>query len=325
MSQTTAPEKAGPGTAPAATQRRRRRRGSWVPYLFVAPFFVLFAAFGLFPMLFSIGLSFHRWDPVTGLDAMRWVGLSNYIYAITTDDWLRRSLYNTLWLAIVSGLPQHAIALPLAYFLHTRMGRWRDSVLALYFLPFITSTVAVALVFTALFSREFGVVNAVLSPLAGWLVPEGGIDWGQPMWIKWMIALVVFWRYVGWNTVLYLSAMQTIPRDLFEAAKLDGASHRKIFWRVVLPLLKPMIFFAVSLSIIGNLQLFEEPFILTSGTGGIDQAGKTTAMHLYSVAFTDGDFGLASAIAWLLFLLVAAATWLNNKLLGERRESGDKS
>jgi multiple sugar transport system permease protein len=309
--------------APAAGPVRPRRRvKSWAPYLFVSPFFILFAVFGLFPMLFSVALSFHRWDPLAGLQAMEWVGLDNYIYALTSDDWLRQSLYNTLWLALVSGLPQHLVALPLAYFLHTRMGRWRNAVMGVYFLPFITSTVAVSLVFTALFSREFGVVNVVLSPLTGWLLPAGGIDWTQPTWTKWMIAFVVFWRYVGWNTVLYLSAIQTISRELFEAAELDGARPWQVFRRIVLPLLRPMMFFAVTLTIIGNLQLFEEPFILTGGTGGIDQAGKTAAMHLYAVAFTDGDFGTSSAIAWLLFLLVAAATWLNNRLLGEPSRRG---
>ncbi|MET0334204.1 MAG: sugar ABC transporter permease, partial [Rhizobacter sp.] len=107
---------------------------------------------------------------------------------------------------------------------------------------------------------------------------------------------------------------------LFEASTMDGANRRQQFLHVVLPLLRPMIFFAVTLTIIGNLQLFEEPFILTSGTGGIDQAGKTAAMHMYATAFVDGDFGTASAVAWLLFMLIAAVTWLNNRLLGQREE-----
>lgn len=300
-----------------------RQPRKWAPYLFVSPFFILFGVFGLFPLVFSIYLSLHSWDPAAGLAAMEWVGLENYLYALQSDDWLRASLYNTFWMALVSGLPQHLVAMPLAYFLHSAFGRWRNAVVGTYFLPFITSSVAISLVFSTLFSRDFGVVNAVLAslkdmPLLGVLMPASNIDWAQPQYTKWMISFVVFWRYVGWNVVLYLSAIQTIPKDVLEAAVMDGANSWQKFVHVVLPLLKPMAFFAVTLTIIGNLQLFEEPFILTNGTGGIDQAGKTAAMHMYSVAFTDGDFGTASAIAWLLFMLIAAATWFNNRLLGQR-------
>ena len=306
-------------TTPSTWSQPRK----WTPYVFVSPFFILFGAFGLFPLVFSIYLSFHTWDPAAGLAAMEWVGFENYLYALQSDDWLRASLYNTFWLALVSGLPQHLVAMPLAYFLHSAFGRWRNAVVGTYFLPFITSSVAISLVFSTLFSKDFGVVNATLAslkdtPLLGALMPASNIDWAQPQYTKWMISFVVFWRYVGWNVVLYLSAIQTIPKDVLEAAVMDGATSWQKFVHVVLPLLKPMAFFAVTLTIIGNLQLFEEPFILTSGTGGIDQAGKTAAMHMYSVAFTDGDFGTASAIAWLLFMLIAAATWLNNRLLGQR-------
>ncbi len=312
-------------SAAAAPPRRKKRLAfrDVAPYVFISPFFVLFCVFGLFPLLFSIYLSFHRWEPAAGLAAMNWVGLENYIYVITNDDWFHKSLYNTLWLAIVSGVPQHMVALPLAYFLHVAFKRWRNAVVGVYFLPFITSSVAISLVFSTLFSRDYGVVNAAIASLAhvpglAWLLPTQNVDWGQPYYTKWMISFVVFWRYVGWNTVLYLSAIQTIPKDLFEAAIMDGAKPRQQFRYVVLPLLKPMIFFAVTLTIIGNLQLFEEPFILTGGTGGIDQAGKTAAMHMYATAFIDGDFGTASSIAWLLFMLIAGVTWLNNLLLGQR-------
>jgi multiple sugar transport system permease protein len=298
-------------------QRWREALRRVQPYLFVSPFFVLFAVFGLFPMVFSIGLSLHRWDPAAGLSQMQWVGLDNFRYALMDDDWFAQSIGNTLWIALVSGLPQHLVALPLAWWLHTRLRRMRNLVLGLYFLPFITSTVALSLVFTSMFSKDFGIVNTALGQVLG-LAP---IDWSQPEYTKIMISLVVFWRYVGWNTVLYLSAMQTVPRELMEAAALDGARPWQQFIHVVLPLLKPMAYFAVTLTLIGNLQLFEEPFILTGGTGGIDQGGRTAAMHMYRVAFTEGDFGTASAIAWLLFAVMALATWGNNRLLGERKDS----
>ena len=124
----------------------------------------------------------------------------------------------------------------------------------------------------------------------------------------------MFWRYLGWNVVLYLSALQVIDNDLYEAATLDGAGTWKQFWHITLPLLRPMIFFAVTLTLIGNLQLFEEPFILVDVEKGVASSVMTTAIFMYRLAFSDGDFGTASAVSWILFLIIAALTWLNSKL-----------
>ena len=119
--------------------------------------------------------------------------------------------------------------------------------------------------------------------------------------------MIVFWRYVGFNVVLYLAALQTIPKDLYEAATMDGAGRFQQFWFITLPSLRPMIYFGVTLSVIGGLQLFEEPFILTGGRGGSDQAGMTSAMYLYGMAFDFNDFGAASAMSWMLFAVVVLA------------------
>jgi multiple sugar transport system permease protein len=292
----------------ATSFNRQARIRRWAPYLFIAPFFLLFAAFGLFPLLFSIWLSLHQWEPAAGLASMQWVGLENYVYALT-DPWFRLSLWNTLWYAVVSGLPQHLVALPLAFFIHRQLKRSRNWVVGAYFVPYITSSVAIALIFTTLLSRQSGVVNALLG------VP---IDWlGHAAWAKPAVAFVVFWRYLGWNLVLYLSALQVIDESLYEAATLDGASRWQQFRHVTLPLLRPMIFFAVTLTIIGNLQLFEEPFILVDPESGIVPAVMTTAMFMVRLAFSDGDFGTASAVSWLLFLVIAALTWGNSRLFGK--------
>ncbi|MBN8503688.1 MAG: sugar ABC transporter permease [Burkholderiales bacterium] len=286
----------------------------WAPYLLISPFLILFALFGLFPLLFSGWLAFQSWEPSYGLEAMQFVGLDNFIFAMQ-DAWFWKSLKNTLWLAAASGIPQHMVALPLAVLIHNHFGRLRDGVSGAYFLPYITSTVAIAMLASALFSTDYGLANALLQAL--------GLDkqaWTtHPLLIKPTIALVVFWRYVGFNIVLYLAALQTVPRDLYEAARLDGASPWQQFWHVTLPSLRPMILFGVTLSIIGGLQLFEEPFILTNGNGGTDQQGMTSGVYLYRLAFEFSDFGGASAISWMLFGLVALLTWLTNRALGERR------
>lgn len=309
-----------------STSKLWLRNGNKIaPYLFVSPFFLIFGVFGLFPLIFSLYLSFHYWEPAAGLASMEWVGFENYLFALE-DEWFQTSIYNTIEIALKSGIPQHAVALPLAFFIHTSFSKMRNTVIGVYFVPYITSTVAISLVFTTLFSRDFGMVNQMLTYLGNisigdikilsWLFPTENVDWNRPEYTKDMISFVVFWRFVGWNTVLYLSALQTIPKDIYEAAIIDGANRYQQFWHITLPMLKPMAFFAVTLTIIGNLQLFEEPFIITGGTGGLEQAGKTAAMHMYITAFVESDFGTASAISWILFMFIAGLTWLNNKLLG---------
>lgn len=293
-----------PLLAPAG-QRTRWRAKDAAPYIFIAPFFVLFLVFGVFPLGFSVWLSLHQWDPAAGLAAMRWVGIENYAFALT-DPWFHRSLYNTLWFAIVSGVPQHLVALPLAYFIHRRLKRSRNLVVAAYFVPYITSSVAIALIFSTLFSKDYGVINAALGTSIDWL--------GDAAFTKPAVAFVVFWRFIGWNLVLYLSALQVIDHELYEAATLDGAGTWWQFRHITLPLLRPMIFFAVTLTIIGNLQLFEEPFILVDGEKGVSHSVMTSAIFMYRLAFSEGDFGTASAVSWLLFIVIAGLTWGNSLL-----------
>lgn len=287
------------------------------PYVFLLPFVVLFCVFGLFPLIFSFYLAFQSWEPSSGISAMKFVGLDNFLF-ILEDEWFWKSLKNTGWMAFASGVPQHLVAIPLAVFIHTSFFRTRDIAVGAYFLPYITSTVAIAIMFSSLFSTDFGLINVGLGalrqiPLLGLLMPSEPINWmGQAENIKPAISLIVFWRYLGFNVVLYLAALQTIPHDIYEAATMDGAGKYQQFWYITLPSLRPMIYFGVTLSVIGGLQLFEEPFILTGGRGGTDQAGMTSAMYLYRTAFEFNDFGAASAMSWLLFVVVALLTWLTN-------------
>lgn len=295
-----------------------------VPYVLLSPFIILFLVFGLFPLLFSLYLAFQSWDPTGGLHAMEYVGWSNFTFALH-DDWFWKSLKNTVWMALAAGIPQHLVAIPLACFIHTSFKRLRNGVAGAYFMPYITSSVAIAILFGAFFSTDYGLINLGIKmlrelPLIGRLMPADSIDWlNYPDAIKPAISMIVFWRYVGFNLVLYLAALQTIPPDLYEAARMDGAGRWQQFRYITLPSLKPMIFFGVTLSVIGGLQLFEEPMVLlVGGRGGPDQAGMTTAMYLYRMAFDFNDFGAASAMSWLMLILVGAATWAINRAFKDR-------
>ena len=284
----------------------------WAPYALLAPFLVLFVVFGIFPLLFSLHLAFQSWEPTSGLGAMQFVGLENFAFALQ-DEWFWKSLQNTFGLALLAGVPQHLVAIPVACFIHARIKRRRNWVVAAWFMPYITSTVAIAILFTSLLATDYGLVNSVIRGLFG----GPGVDWlKQPATLQVSIAMLVFWRFVGFNVVLYLAALQSIPNDLYEAATIDGASPWQQFRWITLPSLRPAILFGVTLSVVGGLQLFEEPFILTGGKGGTDQAGMTAAVYLYRLAFDFNDFGAASAMSWLLFSVVAVMTWATHKTLG---------
>ena len=289
----------------------------WAPYVFISPFFVLFGVFGVFPLLFSLYLAFQSWEPTSGIGAMQFVGLANFAFALG-DEWFWKSLKNTLWLAVCTGVPQHLVAIPLAVFIHTSFKRLRDGMVGAYFLPYITSTVAIAIMFSSLFSRDYGLVNSALGLLG---VPP--VDWlNRPEWLKPAVGLIIFWRYLGFNVVLYLAALQTIPKDLYEAATMDGAGRLQQFFHITLPSLKPMIYFGVMLSVIGGLQIFEEPFILTNGKGGADQAAMTSGVYLFRMAFDFNDFGGSSAMSWILFAVVALLTWLTNRAFAPKARAG---
>lgn len=290
------------------------------PYIFISPFFVLFAIFGLYPTLFSLFMSLQSWTPSDGWATWKFIGLENYSFTLT-DPMFKRSLSNTVWLGFVSGIPQHLLAIPLAFVIHMGLSRFKTLVTAIYFLPYITSSVAIALIFNTLFSGK-GVVNQTIGylntlPLLGWMMPDQPLNFFLNSTIKYGIALIVIWQYTGWNTLLYLSAIQAIPKDLYEAASVDGATRWEQFRFITLPLLRPMMFFAVSLTIIGNMQLFEQPFVLLNGgASSATQGGQTVAMYMYRTAFEWLEMGTAASIAWLLFAFIVILTLINNRLFG---------
>ena len=301
--------------------RLRNDQQRYAPYIFISPFYILFLIFGLFPIVFSFILAFHSWRAVGGIGTMHWVGLRNF-QLLLTDPWFWQAMGNTLILLIFSGFTQHLIALPLAFVIDRRMPmRAQNFFSASYFLPYITSAVAISLIFSTIYGFHYGILNELLEYLAtapwskwafGWLDKSLPINWlGKAAYIKPSIILVVVWRWFGWNTVLYLAGLQTISKELYDAAKVDGANTWHEFWNVSLPLLRPIIFFAVTMTIIGNMQLFDEPYILTNGTGGMGRAGMTVAIYLYRTAFEWTQMGVAAAMSWLLAIFIGALSVAN--------------
>jgi cellobiose transport system permease protein len=284
-------------------------RRFWPQYLAVAPFYLLFLVFGLFPIGFSIFLSFQNWD---GIGEMQFVGLAQYQYLLgDTRFW--NAVGNTFIIWFISTIPMLFLALVLAFLLHQNI-RFKGFLRVAYFLPNVTSMVAMAIVFGSIFSDSFGIVNSALAALRLDQVPWLSSSWG----IKVTIAVMVIWRFTGYNAIIYMAGLQAIPTDLYDAAKVDGANGWRIFRSVTVPMLRPVILFTVITSTIGGLSLFTEPQVLLGDGGGVDEAGMTIVLYQYNQAFTQFDFGYGSAIAWALFVIASVFALINWRLIRER-------
>jgi multiple sugar transport system permease protein len=314
-------------TIPPARHRFGLNRKN-APYIFISPFFVLFLIFGVFPTFYGLALSFTK-TRLTDLNTMPWNGLENYQFTLFRDPLFWKAIGNTLTLGVY-GLLIQPLALLLAFTIHSSLKSIRGLVTALYFLPYITSTVAVAIIFSMVFSERVGIINASLSvlntlPGLGASIPDQNIRWlGDPATVKPVIALVVLWKYLGWNILLYLARIQSIPNELYEAARIDGASTAQQFWNVTVPQLRGVIFFNITLTIIGQMQLFDEPFTMAGKDGGAGGAGLTVAMYLYNTMVDFKEAGTASAMGWILFAFIMVLTFINNRLFGaEARARGE--
>ncbi len=277
---------------PFLTEQRRSRITA---YTFISPFFILFSIFGLYPIFFTIYLSFFKWD---ALNPMKFVGLKNY-ELVTSDPTFWISFSNTLIMGLMGTVPQIILALLIAVLLNSGMTRFKKTFRVLFFMPNITSIVAVTLVFSTLFGNN-GMINWLLSGLGLDSVAFNSGWWG----VKIAISTMIMWRWTGYNAIIFLSGLQSIPTDLYEAARIDGANRRQQLTFITLPLLKPFVVFVTLLSTIGALQLFTEPYVFLgqSGTGSTRQEGITMVTYLYSEAFRNGFFGTAAATAVLLKL-----------------------
>ncbi|MEU4524327.1 sugar ABC transporter permease [Amycolatopsis sp. NPDC024027] len=306
-----APEgsKAGERVSPRPTFRHRLSR--WdvkvSPYLYIAPFFVLFGIVGLFPLLYTAYVSMFKWE--AGADHPDFLGIGNYT-ELFADTQFWNALVNTISIFLLSSIPQLVIAILLAALLGARLRGatgWRVGIL----LPYAASLVAIGIIFANLFGSKYGLINGVLQTIG--LDP---VDWQASRFGSHVaIAIMVNWRWTGYNALIVLAAMQAIPKELHEAAVIDGAGTWRRFWNVTLPLLRPTLIFITITSTIGGLQIFTEPKLFDampgSNNGGSTNQFQTVTLYLYQTAFQNADLGYASAIAWVLFLIIVLIALAN--------------
>ena len=279
------------------------------PYVFVAPAVILFLVFMAYPIIYSFILSLQ-----TNREGEQvWNGINNYS-RLLGDELFWKALFNTFVVLIIQVPIQLSLAMLLAVALNSKVLKGKGAFRAIYFLPAITGLAAVSVIFRILFSDPDGIVNSFLS-----IFSFGPIHWTlDEFWNRVLLILAITWRWTGYNMVIYLSGLQSIPGDLYEAAAVDGASWATQFFRITLPLMRPIILFTTILSTIGTLQIFDESYLLTNA--GPNNATLTVGYYLFRTAFRQADFSYASTIAYGLLIFIAVLSFAQFKFAGEREE-----
>lgn len=294
---------AKPAIRRRALGRRLQRPGAW----FALPAAALLIVFFTYPLLSSLWQSFFA----TSGGVSTWVGLEQYA-RLFEDPLIGKSLLNAGILLVIQVPLMIGLALGLAYLLNQSWLRFRSGFRLFTFLPAVTTLVAYAVVFRVMLATDGGAVNQLLAFLG--VAP---VDWlNNEWWARVALIGAITWRWTGYNMVIILAGLQSIPAELYEAARIDGAGRWQIFTKVVIPQLRPVLIFTTVTSTIGALQLFDENFILTEG--GPNDATLTPVLYLYKVGFRQFDFGYASAIAWLLVVLTAIIAIVQFRLMREK-------
>lgn len=288
-----------------------------IPYLMILPYFLLYIAFGLFPILFSLGVSFTSWD---GIGDVIFIGLANYKRVFTQDKFFYKSLWNTIILLVISTPIQIILGLLMATFLKDFFKRTRNGLQLINFLPYITTPVAVGIIFQLMFDWKSGIINALLN-----LFGVESIYWLGNAWpSRIVVILMIVWKNYGYMMIMFLSGLSSIPDELYEAARIDGAKWWGCFTKITIPLLRPIFVFVITTSVINGFKLFDEPQLLFSSAsqpiGGPDRAVMTVVMRFYEAFFRSFEFGYGSALAYCLFLVIAGASLVLFRLVGGRKE-----
>ncbi|MFD2611471.1 carbohydrate ABC transporter permease [Paenibacillus gansuensis] len=280
---------------------KKSRNNLWA-YVFISPQILGLLLFSLGPVVFAFVISFMDWDIST---TPSWIGLRNYTKQLT-DPIFWKIFRNTLVFALLYIPSTLVLSLVLAMMLNTHVAG-KMFFRAAYFMPVITSTIAISLVWTWLYNPDFGLINAGLQAVGlkgvGWLT---SLTWALPS-----IVIMAVWQSVGYNMVLFLAGLQGVPRHLYEASKIDGAGPLQRFWNITLPMISPTTFFVLTMLVIHSFQVFNEPYMMTKG--GPADATNVIVLHIYNTAFQFYKMGEASAISFILFAIIFAVTLVQFK------------
>jgi multiple sugar transport system permease protein len=291
---------------------RREARAGW---LFVAPALALIVVFFVLPVLAGFALAATDFDiyAIGDPGTVRFVGIANFA-ALLNDPVFWKALVNTFYFVLVGGPLSVATSLAAALLVNARVARFKGLFRTVYFAPVVTTLVAVAVVFRYLYHPRFGLANQILE-----LVGLGPVNWlGDPHWAMPAIIVMSVWKNFGYNMIIFVAALQSIPVSLYDAARVDGAGVWQQFRHITLPALRPMLLFVGVITMIGAFQIFTEPYVMTGGTGGPLNATLSLVMYMYKQGFRWWNMGFGAAVALVLFLIILAGTLLQLRLRRER-------
>jgi len=291
---------------PLPRRRRRLQQRQVIPYLFVAPNILLFLVFVLGPVVFSFAMSFTKWE---ALSPGVFIGLKNYV-DLLSDEVFLTAVRNTIFYSLGTVLPMLVFSLGVAMMLDSRL-RGRTFFRVTTYLPVVISWVAASVIWRLIFIHPYGVMNNMLS----WVGIPPQLWTNDPYLALPSIMFLTFWKGLGFNTVIYLAGLQTIPAALYEAAMIDGASGGQLFRRITLPLLQPTTLFALVIGIISSFEVFVPVYLMTGGGPGY--ASMVLVMAVYRSAFQMYQMGYASAISVVLFFMILIVSWLQFKFFGQ--------
>lgn len=299
-----------------------------LPYAYISPFFILFGIFMLFPTVYTLYLSFFEYSGVSNdvlltvtmgqlqisipsIANLEFVGLSNYQRLIFNDSLFHTSLFNTSFIFFIQVPLMVGVGLATAVVLDSKLIRAKSLFRTLIALPVATGLVAYSTIFLLLFNDQIGLVNYILVQIGLSPVEWLGSAWGARI----TLVIAVTWRWLGYNMIILLAGLQTVPQQLYEAAEIDGATRWEKFRFVTLPQIQPVLLFVVVSSTIGTFQIFSEPYVITGG--GPSNATITIVQYIYNQAFLQLNLGYASAVSVILVLIVSVMSIIQIKYVGE--------
>lgn len=281
----------------------------WLSLRNIAIFFLVanLAIFTVYPIGKAFAGSMHQWNPLNG--TYSWVGLKNF-QAILTDGLFWKSIWNTFYFSAFSVIFRIVIGLGIALMLYSKMTKYKTVLRGLFYMPTVTPLVAVSLVWVWMYDPQFGLINRAAHLDVNWL---HSATWSLPA-----IIIMTIWKDFGYATVLYLAALMNVPKDLYEAAEIDGANSSQIFWRITLPMIRPTTIFVLITSIITYMQAYVQFLMMTEGGPGTST--YTISYLIYDTAFVKYNFGEASAMSIVLFVITGILTLIMFKVTGESDE-----